>query len=96
MDSEKSPLKVLQTFFAIKQQVKAVVLDPDNEFNVERPLTKNDVQRLIQVGYMVGQWYIEQITLFLDLCGAIVRFYLTSNGHCKNANSFWNEFFWKR
>ncbi len=55
MDSEKSPLKVLQTFFAIKQQVKAVVLDPDNEFNVERPLTKNDVQRLIQVGYMVGQ-----------------------------------------
>jgi len=30
-------------------QVKAVVLDPDNEFNVERPLTKNDVQRLIQV-----------------------------------------------
>jgi len=27
--------------------VKAVVLDPDNEFNVDRTLTKDDVQRLI-------------------------------------------------
>lgn len=31
-------------------QVKAVVLDPDNEFNVDRTLTKDDVQKLIMVG----------------------------------------------
>ena len=30
-------------------QVKAAVLDPDNDFNVERTLTKDDVQTLIQV-----------------------------------------------
>ena len=30
-------------------QVKAAVLDPDNDFNVERTLTKEDVQTLIQV-----------------------------------------------
>lgn len=30
-------------------QVKAVVLDPDNEFNVDRTLTKDDVQKLIMV-----------------------------------------------
>lgn len=30
-------------------QVKAAVLDPDNDFDVERTLTKTDVQRLIQV-----------------------------------------------
>lgn len=29
--------------------VKAVVLDPDNDFNVDRTLTKNDVQKLIRV-----------------------------------------------
>ena len=28
--------------------VKAVVLDPDNQFNVNRPLTRTDVQRLIE------------------------------------------------
>ena len=28
--------------------VKAVVLDPENQFNVNRPLTRTDVQRLIQ------------------------------------------------
>ena len=30
-------------------QVKAVVLDPRNLFSVDRTLTKDDVQRLIQV-----------------------------------------------
>jgi len=29
--------------------VKAVVLDPNNEFNVDRTLTKDDVQKLIKV-----------------------------------------------
>jgi len=29
--------------------VKAVVLDPRNEFNVDRTLTKDDVQKLIKV-----------------------------------------------
>lgn len=30
-------------------QVKAVVLDPRNHFNVDRTLTKQDVQKLIEV-----------------------------------------------
>ncbi|XP_048585340.1 cilia- and flagella-associated protein 206-like isoform X2 [Nematostella vectensis] len=30
-------------------KVKAVVLDPDNEFNVDRTLTKDDVQKLIKL-----------------------------------------------
>lgn len=29
--------------------MKAAVLDPENDFNVERALTKEDVQKLIQV-----------------------------------------------
>lgn len=33
--------------------VKAAVLDPDNEFNVERTLTKNDVKKLIEVGHIL-------------------------------------------
>ena len=33
------------TFF----QVKAVVLDPSNGFNVDRTLTKDDVEKLIKV-----------------------------------------------
>ncbi len=36
-------------FSTVLSQVKAAVLDPDNEFNVERTLTKEDVQKLIQV-----------------------------------------------
>lgn len=34
-------------------QVKAAVLDPENEFNVERTLTKEDVHKLIQVQKMI-------------------------------------------
>jgi hypothetical protein len=30
-------------------QVKAVVLDPSNGFNVDRTLTKDDVEKLIKV-----------------------------------------------
>ena len=30
-------------------QVKGAVLDPDNKFNVERTLTKEDVKKLIEV-----------------------------------------------
>ncbi|KAK2572231.1 Cilia- and flagella-associated protein 206 [Acropora cervicornis] len=33
--------------------VKAVVLDPDNEFNVDRTLTKDDVQKLIMVRFCI-------------------------------------------
>jgi ribosomal protein L19E len=29
--------------------VKAVVLDPDNDFNVDRSLTKEDVRKLVEV-----------------------------------------------
>ena len=35
--------------YIIYLQVKAAVLDPGNEFNVERTLTKEDVKKLIQV-----------------------------------------------
>ena len=34
---------------ALLLQVKAAVLDPENDFSVERTLTKEDVQKLIQV-----------------------------------------------
>ena len=37
--------------------VKAVVLDPDNEFNVDRTLTKDDVRKLIKVRF-VGNVYV--------------------------------------
>lgn len=33
----------------LSPKVKAVVLDPANEFNVDRTLTKDDVQKLIRV-----------------------------------------------
>jgi len=35
--------------------VKAVVLDPTNEFNVDRVLTKDDVQKLIKVSLHVAK-----------------------------------------
>ena len=34
---------------SVREQVKAAVLDPENEFNVERTLTKDDVRKLIVV-----------------------------------------------
>ena len=40
--------------------VKAAVLDPDNDFNVERTLTKEDVQKLIQVQYIN---YVNHVTI---------------------------------
>ena len=41
--------------------VKAAVLDPDNAFNVERALTKVDVQQLIQVILYYPQRYLTVI-----------------------------------
>ena len=41
-------VEVSETLIAFT--VKAAVLDPDNEFSVDRALTKTDVQHLIQVG----------------------------------------------
>ena len=35
------------------EQVKAAVLDPENEFNVERTLTKDDVKKLIRVSQSI-------------------------------------------
>ena len=48
-------------------QVKAVVLDPDNEFNVDRTLTKDDVQKLIMVRFYI---------FFLDLFGICLYFFI--------------------
>jgi ribosomal protein L19E len=33
--------------------VKAIVLDPDNQFHVDRQLTKDDVQKLIKASYIL-------------------------------------------
>ena len=33
--------------------VKAIVLDPDNQFHVDRQLTKDDVQKLINVSILL-------------------------------------------
>ena len=38
-----------------------MVLDPDNEFNVDRTLTKDDVQKLIMVG---KRWRQDNITMY--------------------------------
>lgn len=47
--------------------VKAAVLDPDNAFNVDRALTKADVQQLIQVNnYFLGR--SEGWLCFLQSC----------------------------
>lgn len=40
-------------------KVKAVVLDPDNGFSVDRTLTKNDVEKLIKVSIQ----YILQVNI---------------------------------
>jgi len=38
--------------------VKAAVLDPSNEFNVDRMLTKNDVKKLVKVSTQsIGRGY---------------------------------------
>ena len=43
--------------------MKAAVLDPENEFNVERTLTKDDVKKLIRVRFFckakkIMQWFL--------------------------------------
>lgn len=50
--------------------VKAVVLDPNNEFNVDRTLTKDDVQKLIKVGYSLNEMLLNYIvfTLYQSWC----------------------------
>lgn len=50
--------------------VKAVVLDPNNEFNVDRTLTKDDVQKLIKVGYYLNEMLLNYIvfTLYQSWC----------------------------
>lgn len=54
MVSSSSSLRVFNKLIIITtttRQVKAAVLDPANEFNVERTLTKEDVKKLIGVRY---------------------------------------------
>ena len=51
-------------------QVKAVVLDPANEFNVDRTLTKEDVQKLIKVKTAMPHYiekYLPKILVLLYL-----------------------------
>ena len=48
-NSPKFVYNYILTYCTIFMKVKAVVLDPSNEFNVDRTLTKDDVQKLIKV-----------------------------------------------
>ena len=62
-------------------QVKAAVLDPENEFNVERTLTKDDVKKLIGVGARYPAFYIHYNCIHFGLvrrvcqgfCSGILR-----------------------
>ena len=54
-------------------QVKAVVLDPRNGFNVDRTLTKQDIQKLEEVsnciGFIIILFFLERyIFLILNIC----------------------------
>ena len=42
------------SYICLLNKVKAIVLDPDNQFHVDRQLTKDDVQKLIKV-YILEQ-----------------------------------------
>ena len=57
--------------------MKAVVLDPDNMFDVERPLTKEDVQRLIQVCLLLD-YIITQIKFHIATIYFIEGYFLLS------------------
>ncbi len=41
--------------------MKAIVLDPDNQFHVDRQLTKEDVQKLIKVIFFEKKIRISKI-----------------------------------
>jgi len=45
--------------------VKAVVLDPENHFNVDRQLTKDDVQKLIRVRSIFSACSIHKVAYFI-------------------------------
>ncbi len=74
-------------------QVKAAVLDPDNEFNVERTLTKEDVQKLIQVENHNG---CRDILCTFDVCVCVhadmrespTGPHLSCSGHGQDAGPF--------
>ncbi len=66
-------------------QVKAAVLDPDNEFNVERTLTKEDVQKLIQVELMLSVAECNKLST-VDMCLSPARPQVTSTGYCQDAS----------
>lgn len=59
--SSETILTFLDGICFLRFQVKAVVLDPDNEFNVDRTLTKDDVQKLIMVR---TRWRKDKLTVF--------------------------------
>ena len=53
-------------------QVKAVVLDPANEFNVDRTLTKEDVQKLIKVKTAMPHYRSIYRKVFTDNFGSFI------------------------
>lgn len=52
-----------------------MVLDPDNEFNVDRTLTKDDVQKLIMVriGRKDTMFHVHEMNLYLIIVGIMIR-----------------------
>ena len=54
------------------------MLDPDNEFNVDRTLTKDDVQKLIMVSKMAGKrhkfmFHVQVVYRCLIIHGFMIR-----------------------
>ena len=77
------------------------MLDPDNDFNVERTLTKEDVQKLIQVRVMAVRKNAlpscqAGIPLSAGVRGSVVECHVSVAGHGENASSFRHELFHKR
>ena len=67
--------------------VKAAVLDPDNAFNVDRALTKADVQQLIQVNNLFLV-VLSDGCVSIVLCKETARIQFTIFGHSQDASSF--------
>ncbi len=81
------------TLLSCLSQVKAAVLDPDNEFNVERTLTKEDVQKLIQVesqpiSCVLLTFLVVCVCVHADMCESPTGPHLSCSGHCQDAGPF--------
>ena len=69
--------------------MKASVLDPDNEFNVERTLTKDDVKKLIGVSTILYAYLYSYLSAcgpgLVDVCVTAAAAELSLPGHGQDA-----------